>query len=379
MCRYQQYTIGSNHVVFVSERQSIFGSNRHGAKHRKDTLRLGANNYTSSGATVIRPMAMTEYELSNHPGNFNGCVTFEKSYYKHESRMKQMQTSGVLETVADKKLYKTSMAGNYFEAEIVSITDYYPFGSVMQTRSYTARAGRFGFNGKEKDIEVLEGAYAFEARIFDSRLGKFMSLDPRMGEYVWQTPYAYFSNSPVAILDIAGMGGPYQADDAQSTGCAFQGCPDGPASSRSAVGASSSSNVLWHSPMVAPAVQTVNNASQNTQSSSNQGTRPAQANNTGSTATVNQNGQAENPNEPYASDFVGPLPEYSRKQDEPTNNVTITNFKPSGAVIALPTNPLNIKVKKVGDAYYVNVYYDETFIDLSFPYNIDHVTTGFFL
>jgi RHS repeat-associated protein len=72
---------------------------------------------------------------------------------------------------------------------------------------------KYGFNGKEKDTETFEGCIAFEARFFDSRLGKFMSLDPRMGEYAWQTPYAYFKNSPIFQIDILGMGGPFEDGD----------------------------------------------------------------------------------------------------------------------------------------------------------------------
>jgi RHS repeat-associated protein len=90
--------------------------------------------------------------------------------------------------------------------------EYTSFGSGMLSRSFSAVNYRYSFNGKERDDEVFEGSLAFEARIFDSRLGKFLSLDPRMAEYAWQTPYAYYRNSPIAVLDIAGMGGPYEED-----------------------------------------------------------------------------------------------------------------------------------------------------------------------
>ena len=76
----------------------------------------------------------------------------------------------------------------FFEKITTHSISGYPFESVMRGRTYSIGAYRFGFNGKEKDNESLEGAYAFEARIFDSRLGKFLSLYPRMGEYACQTP-----------------------------------------------------------------------------------------------------------------------------------------------------------------------------------------------
>ena len=67
---------------------------------------------------------------------------------------------------------------------------------------------RFGFNGKESDDEVSgEGnTIAFEARIYDSRLGRFFTTDPWQHRYAWQTPYAYFANSPIVKTDFQGKG-----------------------------------------------------------------------------------------------------------------------------------------------------------------------------
>jgi len=88
---------------------------------------------------------------------------------------------------------------------------YPPFGSVMKNRTWEATSTveyRFGFNGKEKDDEVNVdgGSYAFELRIYDSRLCRWLSTDPREGEYAWQSTYAYFSNCPITILDYLGGG-----------------------------------------------------------------------------------------------------------------------------------------------------------------------------
>ncbi len=67
---------------------------------------------------------------------------------------------------------------------------------------------RFGFNGKENDNEVkgTGNQVAFEARIYDPRLGRFLSIDPRTREYPWQTPYAYHANSPISQVDYLGEG-----------------------------------------------------------------------------------------------------------------------------------------------------------------------------
>ncbi len=65
---------------------------------------------------------------------------------------------------------------------------------------------RFGFNGMEKDDEAkCEGnSYDFGARIYDSRLGRWLSLDPLMKKYPGFSPYNFVSNCPLSIVDPDG-------------------------------------------------------------------------------------------------------------------------------------------------------------------------------
>jgi RHS repeat-associated protein len=67
---------------------------------------------------------------------------------------------------------------------------------------------RYGFNGKEKSNEIYgEGnAYAFEARIYDPRLGRFLSPDPLESSYPSQSTYVFAANNPIALIDYLGLG-----------------------------------------------------------------------------------------------------------------------------------------------------------------------------
>ena len=67
---------------------------------------------------------------------------------------------------------------------------------------------RFGFNGYENTSGIFENQIVidFGARVYDCRLAKFFSIDPRSIEYPWQSAYAYFANSPVFLVDVDGMG-----------------------------------------------------------------------------------------------------------------------------------------------------------------------------
>jgi len=83
---------------------------------------------------------------------------------------------------------------------------------VMPGRKYPAAGGlyRYGFNGKEKDNEVVQYDYGF--RIYDSRLVRFKSTDPLTKSYPMLTPYQFASNSPIAGVDLDGLEFYYAAD-----------------------------------------------------------------------------------------------------------------------------------------------------------------------
>ncbi len=93
--------------------------------------------------------------------------------------------------------------------------NYYPFGSVAKGRSFSSTAYRYGFNGKEKDNEVSGDGneYDYGMRIYDARLGRFVTIDPLSKEYPGLTTYQFGSNSPIWMIDVDGLeGNPYNGD-----------------------------------------------------------------------------------------------------------------------------------------------------------------------
>ena len=84
---------------------------------------------------------------------------------------------------------------------------YYPFGMMMPGRSYSAAIGyRYGFNGKEKDNEVKgEGNQQdYGMRIYDPRLGRWISVDPMANKFPHASPYNYVENNPTMRIDPDG-------------------------------------------------------------------------------------------------------------------------------------------------------------------------------
>jgi len=120
------------------------------------------------------------YELANHLGN-------------------------VLNVVLDRKLpVPTGTSPNQtiasYTADVVSYSDYYPFGMQMPGR-YGTDGYRYGFQGQEKDDEIKGdgNSYTTDFRQYDPRVGKWLSIDPKSNSK--ESPYTSMSNNPLIFKD----------------------------------------------------------------------------------------------------------------------------------------------------------------------------------
>jgi RHS repeat-associated protein len=93
-------------------------------------------------------------------------------------------------------------------AAITSKTDYYPFGMPMPNRNDGANSYRYAFQGQEKDAET--GMEAFELRLWDSRIGRWLTTDPA-GQF--SSPYLGMGNNPISMTDPDGGFCPECPDD----------------------------------------------------------------------------------------------------------------------------------------------------------------------
>ncbi len=96
-----------------------------------------------------------------------------------------------------------------YTADLVSSSDYYPFGMQMPGRKVDSGKYRFGFNGQEKegDITGSETHNTAEYWMYDTRLGRRWEVDPLSSLYSFQSPYAAFNNNPIFYADPLGLEG----------------------------------------------------------------------------------------------------------------------------------------------------------------------------
>lgn len=134
------------------------------------------------------------FELSNHLGN-------------------------VFSVISDKKI-PTTTAG-VFSPDVLSYSDYYPFGMLVPNRYGSSDSYRYGFQGQEMDNELKgEGnSLNYTFRMHDPRIGRFFAVDPLTGKYPWNSPYAFNENSVINSVELEGLekkpayisDGPYEA------------------------------------------------------------------------------------------------------------------------------------------------------------------------
>jgi RHS repeat-associated protein len=73
----------------------------------------------------------------------------------------------------------------------------------MPGRKWVHSDYRYGFNNKEKDDEVKGSgnSYDFGARMYDPRLGRWLTVDPLSGKFIGFSPYCFVANSPIRFKD----------------------------------------------------------------------------------------------------------------------------------------------------------------------------------
>jgi RHS repeat-associated protein len=187
MAMYNERNIGTNHLYNLSN-WTMYGSSRLGIVFPPKDHVLYDTQFGNSWELPIEQMnvGLKRYEISNHLGN-------------------------VLATITDRPVGVDSITTNesveYFEPSLASASDYYPFGMLMPSRNIKSQVYPSGFNGQEKDDEIkgVGNSLEFKFRAYDSRIGRFISIDPLYKKYPWYTPFQFAGNTTIQAKDLEGL------------------------------------------------------------------------------------------------------------------------------------------------------------------------------
>jgi RHS repeat-associated protein len=93
-------------------------------------------------------------------------------------------------------------------------SNYTAFGFDMPNRMFNSGDYRYGFNGAEQDNEVkgVGNSLDYGDRIYDTRIARWLSLDPLQKKYAGLNPYHFTFNNPIAFKDEDGKDGRLSVD-----------------------------------------------------------------------------------------------------------------------------------------------------------------------
>lgn len=178
MATYESKLYDQDGETILTE-QFIYGVERHGhIRRNKEVYNDGAIT-PSTDPLVENILGKRRYEMKSYNDNVHVVITDRKTYNDLE---------------------------NSYEAVIVQKSEYYAFGMLQPGRHENTFQSKFGYHGMESDDEHKGDGnhYTTYFRQYDSRLGRWMSLDPASAMFPFESNYAANHNNPVIYIDYEG-------------------------------------------------------------------------------------------------------------------------------------------------------------------------------
>jgi RHS repeat-associated protein len=206
MAIYEQGSKFGDSTKMWATEYSLYGSSRLGVWRRMVNVDSVATlvGRTAAGALTANTLNLNNGIVSQLVPVLRGEVSYELSNH----------LGNVLSTISDQKVGVAAVGNSsligYYKAVVQTANDYYPFGMMMPGRNYNAAGSKdytYGFNGKmnDNDVKGIEGSQQdYGMRIYDPRLGRFLSVDPLAREYPWNSVYAFAENDPINYIDLDG-------------------------------------------------------------------------------------------------------------------------------------------------------------------------------
>ncbi|MCC5924557.1 MAG: hypothetical protein JJT77_12290 [Crocinitomicaceae bacterium] len=173
-----EHEVDQQDVNYTLTERNIYGSSRLGRNSHKIDMLSSTPNYD-----ITYVAGEKFYELTNHLGN-------------------------VLTVISDIK-YPVEDNGyvDYFEVQLVSVSDYSGFGVQLDGRTNQSDSYRYWFQGQEMDDEVKgEGnSVNYKYRMHDARVGRFFAVDPLAASYPYYTPYSFSGNKVIHAIELEGL------------------------------------------------------------------------------------------------------------------------------------------------------------------------------
>ena len=198
---YQWGTLGPNCTIGFSGSGSHDNDSQYGGY---SALWLWDFDY-QGGALPFAPNNSSVTHVYTNPGNYTVAV----QYRDNDGQLGGIYTFEITIVGMERYYYIKDHLGSIRQTinedgEIVSAQDYYAYGEIIASRSYTAGQPdeKYKFTEKERDTET--NFDYFGARYYNSKLGLWLSVDPLAELRPGLSPYNYCQNNPLNRFDPDG-------------------------------------------------------------------------------------------------------------------------------------------------------------------------------
>ncbi|MCD4793992.1 MAG: hypothetical protein K8R54_12210 [Bacteroidales bacterium] len=185
-------------MYISAEGEHIIGYN--GLEVNKTIVR--DDNFNFTGAL---PSQSVKYYYNPNVDEIIAYREIDRKHYELKDHLGNVRV-----TLSDRKSAISNL-GIINDAVIRAVNNYYPFGMLQPERcANTNGEYRYGFQGQEMDTEMHgeekgKETYNYKYRIHDPRLGRFLSIDPLVADYPWNSPYAFSENRVIDGIDLEGL------------------------------------------------------------------------------------------------------------------------------------------------------------------------------
>ncbi len=158
--------------------------------------------YTANGTKLsVRSNGNSGYD---YEGSFVFTVTNNTSVLEAAHFPEgQLKASGVNYALTDHLGSTRAMVDA--NGTVQQQNDYYSFGSQHVNVSYADNDNRYTFSGKEQQDLLDLNMYDFGARMYDSDIARWGTIDPFAEKWPSIGTYAYCINSPLLLIDLYGL------------------------------------------------------------------------------------------------------------------------------------------------------------------------------
>ena len=210
---------GTGSLTFDGANQRLIGSNVTNNSSVVRTIttvagrfyqfKFNVNPNASGNVSVFAKDIASSATLVSITASSTGDYTLSFTATGSTTQIGWTNVSGSTRSFFIDNIYIWDRSANYaqYAPDVISYSDYSPYGTLLEGRHGNDNTYRYGFQGQERDDEIkgAGNSYNYEYRMHDPRIGRFFACDPLEPKYAYNSPYAFSENVVINAVELEGL------------------------------------------------------------------------------------------------------------------------------------------------------------------------------